>query len=195
MTKSVRLVLAAGAAVLLVATSVRAATITINVIDTTTIHVGFSGTLGAGTPSQFAGTLFIPGSIGTSPQSHSTSIAGTLNVGADMIGLAHSKIDDDWVYGSHLQLRNSLGFNTAFTAGSQLTGQATITFDVDHGLTQSVFDGGGAPVYWGKGNIFTAGSLVGRAISPTPVPVPAGFPLLLGGLAALGFAASRRRAS
>src|SRR5690606_37361797 len=85
---------------------------------------------------------------------------------------------DNYAYGSAIQLRTTPAGDTLLQAGDVLSGSAVVTFESNgHGLTQSMFDGAGVPIYWGYGGIpgfGTAehGAFQGYALTTAPAPVP-----------------------
>jgi len=136
-----------GGHVLLTATPMAksAVTLQVEVINPTTIIVSFSGTI-TGPVVSTSGTLFVDASVSTDTQSIYTEITGNAMLGPQPLHSAYSGFDNP-PYGGTLQLRNSPNGQVQFVAGDVLSGSATVTFGTNHGLTQDMFDGTGAPIY------------------------------------------------
>jgi hypothetical protein len=148
--------------VLLTASSLAesAVTLQVEVINSTTIFVSFSGTI-VGPVASTSGTLLVDTSVSSEILSSALAITGNAMLGPQPLYTAYSGFNNA-PYGGTLQFRNSLNGEIQFVAGDVLSGSATITFDSNHGLTQDMFDGTGAPIYLGG-----AGTFQGYAVTPT----------------------------
>lgn len=177
------------ACAVIAATSASAVSITVAVLSPDELGFTLSGSLsGPQTESANLGILYI--AIPDRPQISSTAVTGSFNVGGNVITNAHLG-HSNGAWGDEIQLRSGLNGDNFFAPGDLLSGSGVVTFGMPHNLTQSLFDGAGAEVYW-SGNL----SLVqGYAVSAAEVPLPAGLPLLGAALLALGLRRRARRPS
>ncbi len=177
----------------LMATQTSAATIEVQVLDASSISLSLSGAL-VGSPPFNAHVLFVDTPVSTSVNSNWISITGDAMLGSQPIQNAFSGYNNS-PYGGTLQLRGG-DISNPFSAGDLLTGSATIVFHIPHGMLQSMFDGIGAPIYWGRLDGPSFGDFQGYAVSaPNPVPLPATLPLYgtgLGLMALFGWWKRRR---
>jgi len=175
--------------VLLIAMPITASAVTIqvDVVDSSTIKLTFSGTINGPEPGDLLGNLFIDTPVPSAISSNATSITGDAMLGSLPLHSVFSGYNN-LPYGGSLQLRGSINGVTPLAIGDILSGAATISFNVPHGMTQGMFDGIGVPIYWGN----TVGTLQGYA--QTVVPIPAAVWLFGSGLLGLVGMARRKKA-
>ncbi|WP_288939238.1 hypothetical protein [uncultured Roseovarius sp.] len=170
----------------------RAATIDAIVIDDNTLNVAFSGQLMGPAPDRNLNILFVDVSVLSNVSSGATiggvgSIVGDLFIGSNLVTAAYSGYNNI-PYGGSFQLRT----NVDNIVGAVLSGSAILNFNVPHGLTQSMFDSGNAPVHWGRRG--TTANIKGTPQFPQTVPAPAsGFLSFLTVIGLLGGAVWRKR--
>lgn len=156
---------------------VRAITLTVEVVDYRTLNLGISGTIVGPAASWNAGILWVHAPVGSGFFGDYQSISGDLKLGSLALHSVHSGYNN-YYYGGSLQLRGSLNGVTPFQVGDTVSGSATVLFrSGGHGLTQSMFDGPGVPIYWGQHgtpgfSTAQAGTLQGYAVSKQTAPVP-----------------------
>ena len=183
------------AAMLAIHGSASALMIEVDIIDATQIEVSLSGTLDGPAPDNTLGILFIDTPVSSAVTSSATSITGDAMLGTLALHSVFSGFSNP-PYGGSLQLRWSLNGVTPLSVGDVASGTAAVTFGSPHGMTQSMFDGVGVPVYWGFTNTAPFfGTPQGHAMSPSAASVsePSSVILALGLLAVGGFAARARR--
>jgi hypothetical protein len=159
-----------------------AVSIGVEIIDTRTLRLTFSGTMQGPVPLSSVGTLFVDTPVPGTLRADLAALTSDVQLGPYPLFRVHSGYDNV-PYGGSLQLRNSVNGNELLSVGDVLSGTALMTFDSSHGMMQSMFDAPGLPVYWGR-NFPEAGTLQGVAI-----PEPSTALLLTAGLA---WAARRR---
>jgi hypothetical protein len=192
-----RLLLFYASGLFLINTASAASIIQVSILSSTTIRVSLSGTIIGPVPAQTFGILFIDVPVSSSVDALAFggfgSIIGDARLGANSINTAASGYNNG-PYGGSLQLRNSENGIIPFAIGDVLSGSDVITFNNPHGLTQSMFDGVGAPIYWAR-NFDLVGTLEGYAVSypVSSVPLPATLPLFATGLGGLGLLGWRRK--
>jgi hypothetical protein len=176
----------------------RALTLTVDVLNSQTLNLGISGAI-IGPASDFnSGILWVDVPISSSFFGNYQSITGNMTLGANSLHSVHSGYNN-YVYAGTLQLRNSLNGTSPLQVGDIVSGSAIVTFSGGgHGLTQSMFDGGGAPIYWGHHGTpgFTSalhGTLQGYAVSGTSSVPDAGWTGVLLVPVFVAFLSVRRR--
>ncbi|MEM7251733.1 MAG: hypothetical protein AAF493_09945 [Pseudomonadota bacterium] len=167
------------------AMAAHAASISVQVVSADALQFTFAGELMGPVSSVSPGILFID-TPGVQPNASFSSITGELLVGTRTIDNSFVGFDNA-PYGSSVQLRSGLNGDPPFSVGVSVSGTATITYNASHGLTQSVFDGAGVPIFWGRNAANTAGTPQGFATtSPVPLPIAAWlFISAFGGLVAI----------
>ena len=153
----------------LIAFPAHAVTIGIIVIDADTVSLTLSGTITGPMPIQAPQILYVDTTVPKSLTSPASSITGDAMLGPQPIIRSHSGYNNA-PYEGTLQLEVSS--SNILQIGYILSGNALIDFSSPHGMTQSMFDGGGVPVYWGSG-VSVVGTLQGYAVSPVPLPAAA----------------------
>ena len=152
--------------------AVTAATIVVDVLDANRVSLTLSGTLTGNEPPSAKGILFIDTPVDPATKVSASSLFGDITgdglIGALSVHSAFSGYDNP-PYGGSLQLRSSSNGSTPYAINALLSGSVILDFGGSHGMTQSMFDGGGVPIYWG-GNVASPGILQGYAVSVVPIP-------------------------
>lgn len=174
--------------------SASALIISVDVIDPFNIDLTFSGTLIGPEPGLVpSGIIFIDTPVPGTLNSVHSAITGDASLGSLPLYSAFSGFTN-FPYDGTLQLRGSLNGGVPFNIGDVFSGTASISFDRDHGMTQSLFDGAGMPIFWGR---YTTpdnfGTLQGYAVSAS-IPEPATMILFGTGLVGLAWVRRRRAA-
>ncbi|MFT5710200.1 MAG: hypothetical protein ACI8QT_000892 [Halioglobus sp.] len=170
-----------GFTLLMLSLTAHAATITVDVVDDLHVNLAFSGVLTGSVPNNTPGVLWIDTPVPSSIEAIASGVTGG-SIGSVTEFVVYSGYNNT-PYGGSLEIWNSTGSNSPFSVGGELTGSLSLTFNVQHGMTQSMFDEGGVPIYWGRDSGTTAGTLQGYAVSSVPIPAAAWlFISALGGL-------------